>query len=195
MDDKHTALYSAYERASKEGVSVLHDGDRNISPEVWEDYISSVDDESYREVIELVRTYTDYIPWSELVHQLRISFHMYLRDFNDTPFLVFLNTEKFGSENMLLICLWEELKKSNFRGFCMLGDNLNEDDHILIIDDAVYSGNHIANIITDVCFTGPCPYFHVVAPYMSSHGKSLIRDASKKEVHFSNTVNMAPIYS
>lgn len=119
---------------------------------------------------------TRYVPWSEFVDKLNASCDAFCKNIGNTPFYVYLPTDKFGSEIVFTVLLWPKIRSLNFQGFIDLTTKLQHGDHVFVADDAIYTGIHITSIIDNLTFENPNTTinFHVVVPYVSRNGEQQI---------------------
>lgn len=148
-------LTNAFDLVDRSLINVEHSGERKIYGTTWDAYISQLSNATDVEIIEQVESKTVYVDWERFIKLLEHSFTDFVREIGDQPFYIYLPTNKFGSEYVLVAWLWQDIKKLNFQGFVSLNDNsmLKDDANVLIIDDAIYSGHNLMGSIDELMYT------------------------------------------
>lgn len=170
---------------------------RSISDARAADYLARFpQDGPQHRLVESVLAWTRYIPHGELITGLEKSLDRFISAIGTKPFYIYLPLIKFGSENILLLLVWERLRKLNLAGFVtedhptvmpLIQKNefvtqLPKNSHVLIIDDALYGGHNTMSKVDSVSYQSismhsqESPlYFHVVIPFVSSMGKEMLQ--------------------
>lgn len=171
-------LIEAFDKASREPWTVTHPGERDLDMVTTvKKYLDSIFTWEDRQFAIRVLCATRYVSWPEFITQLNASFDAFVADIGTTPFYVYLPTDKFGSEAVLIVLLWSKIRRLNFKGFIHSMTPLQMDDHVLVVDDAIYSGTNMIAIIDQLTDNNPKTmiHFHLVVPYVSDHGESQVR--------------------
>lgn len=121
-------------------------GERAITNDQWDIYQNKITDRRIRNLIKTVRKETIYVSWDMFKSYLMGAFQQFAQKIGDQPFKVFLPLHKFGSEYIFTALLWDSLKKLNMSSIITTDDTINDHDHILFIDDAIYSGTYVTCI-------------------------------------------------
>lgn len=161
--------------------------DRSLDPIKIAGYLSMLEEPDRSFVQELIAK-TTYVPYQEFKLALLESFDSFHKHIGQTPFYIMLPSSKIGSEHWLTALLWSQLREMNIRGIIDDASTLPimGMKEILIIDDAIYSGNNMLGSMDgftynlslttrrEQCEIGKHFHFHVVVPFVSKGGKSLI---------------------
>lgn len=172
-------------------------GTRVLNPQCVQEYLSRFSPEGREhQLAKNVLASTRYIPHTELIAGLEKSLDRFISAIGTKPFYIYLPLIKLGSENILLLLVWERLRKLNLAGFVtedhptvmpLIQKNgfvtwLPGNSHVLIIDDALYGGNNTMSKVDSVSYQSismhspESPlYFHVVIPFVSSMGKERLQ--------------------
>jgi hypothetical protein len=158
-------IIEAFDRVDQKDIYVEHAGQRQIPPEVWDDYISQITDAKLKETVIKVREKTVYLEWDRFIKMLNIAFQNFKDYIKEQPFLIYLPENKFGSEYVFVALLWKEIKNLNFAGIISLNNIslLKEGSNVLIIDDVAYSGNNLIGSLDELNFHSQIKFnYHVV---------------------------------
>lgn len=109
-------------------------------------------DENKLEVKTVFDSYV-YVPFNVVVDELRISINHVLNEF-EGDFYILLHTDKFSSELLLLIKVWDLVKDRVIIADIEKQD-VPDDCNILLIDDFVLSGARILGFINDFKHNNP----------------------------------------
>jgi len=121
--------------------------------------------EDYR-FASTVISQTVYVPFNELMSELKRMTEEFLLQIGNQPYYIVLNNRKFASMALMLIKVYPLLQNSNFL-FTTVDSILPQNSHALIVDDASYSGNNLEGIIDELTFNNVNLTVHVLIPYMS----------------------------
>tara|TARA_R100000750_G_scaffold57451_1_gene44469 strand:+ start:1832 stop:2683 length:852 start_codon:yes stop_codon:yes gene_type:complete len=169
MDDLSIKLIEAYNTASSE-VFVINDvGQREIPEHTWDNYLDKIDDPIFKDIVSNVRKYTKYVPWYIFKINLHLSFNKFLKNIGKTDFKIFVDMWKFGSQNLLIILLWNKIRHlDNFKGFVTAKTIFHNPCSILIVDDCSYSGHTTIGAIDEITSNNRNVKFdfHIVIPYI-----------------------------
>lgn len=156
-----------FDKVDVKTIVIEHDGQRAISDAAWNDYIAKISDHKLAELVTKVRKQTVYISWGEFLKNLDHSFDMFSKKIENRPFKLYLPSDKFGSEYVFAALLWGRIKNLNCIGIIGINGPVNDGDHILFIDDAIYSGHSLMYQIDMLSMNAKIIY-HAVIPYVSS---------------------------
>lgn len=171
---------------------------RSIPDRSASDYIARFRPNSreYR-FVETVLAMTRYIPHGELMVALEKSFQRFSAAIGNTPFYVYFPLDHFDIENIMILHMWDKLRELNIVGFITEGyDDVNAwvrlngftkeisgGTHVLIIDDAIYTGISSFNTMDWISFNNMGRHgednpihFHFVVPFVSSNGKKIMQN-------------------
>ena len=145
IEQNVTPLIKTFDHVDQNDIYVLNEGEREISSKTWNEYIEKIKDNGLKETVLKVRQETKYFTWSRFVDLLKQSFNKFAKSIGVKPFLIYLPSEKFSSEHVLVALLWKQIRKLNFQGFISLTDFmlLEDGSNVLFLDDAIYSGNNL----------------------------------------------------
>jgi len=189
------ALREVYNKASLEPIVIDNVGKRTISDDMWNDYISRIEDPVYKNIVETVRKNTIYVPWKDLVSNLILSYEKFLTEIGDKPFKILIETRKFSSQDIFILLLWNKIKDiKNFEGFITENSQLDNDEIILIIDDCIYSGHTTLGSIDVLTYNNPKVkfYFHIVIPYV--YTENITRELDRFNLSGYTIHNVVDIY-
>lgn len=154
-------------------------GYRNLDPLKVKDYIISTPEPLFKDFVTSVLDHTKYYDFYKFKAALLISLNKFIQEIADRPFYIFFNLmDRIGSEQWLVLLLWNRLRNLNVKGFITsYSDQVPEDSSILIIDDAIYSGTNMISLMDNYTYgmheinRRPIMYqFHLVVPYVSLTG-------------------------
>jgi len=155
--------------------------DRSFDPEKVKAYLALLD-EPHRGFVKEVIEKTLYVPYKEFKKALFQTFYLFQNKIKNEGFYILMDDQKIGSEHWLLALLWPELSKMNVLGIITPGEHKLEGKikHILMIDDAIYTGLHIGVSMDDL-INAVYPHeadlvFHLVIPYIGKPGKRFIEE-------------------
>lgn len=164
--------------------------DRSLSPEKVREYLSRLSPGDQVFISDLLRA-TTYVKFQEFKSALLESFQGFRQAIGEKPFYLLLPAGKIGSEHWLVALLWPELRKLNLLEIIDENTSLPLEgvNNILIVDDAIYSGNNtLAKIdmflnkyrpvstLNTVGSAGKHFKFHILIPYISTFGTQSILD-------------------
>src|SRR3990170_5248998 len=92
-------LENIFDIACEEEWSVSHDGERSISSETWNKYLSLLKTKD-KIIVTSIRENTTYISWSQLVRDLYKNFNKFSREIGDDCFYVY-TTIHLSSDTLL----------------------------------------------------------------------------------------------
>lgn len=187
-------LFQKFNEASEISWETTHIGERTINPLKTSQYLENFRD-SDKAFIQQVLDNTTYVYWDVLIQNLNKSFEQFVQKIENKPFFLLLTSDKFGSEIMLAVILWKKITKLNFQGFIDFKSVLVEGSGVLIIDDAIYTGQNIASVIDELTYKNRKKIinFHVVVPYISEFGsKQILRKFHKDQCP---VIEMYPVVS
>lgn len=157
--------------------------DRSLDPNKIQAYLSLLTEPDKSFISDLL-TKTTYIRYSEFKQALLQSFQAFTQAIGHQDFYLMLPTNKIGSEHWLVTLLWSQLRKMNLRQIidenCKLP--LKGVTNILIIDDAIYTGNNTMGKIDGFTYflaeslnmsqneVGKYFKFHIVIPFITRFG-------------------------
>lgn len=129
---------------------------------------------------------TKYVTYLEFKTKLLETFKLFIKSIQGTEFNILLpSNKKIGSEHWVIAILWPQIKSLNFKGFICNSTGFDT-KHILVLDDAVYSGCNILSMIDDITYfyvpvnkkeniyANYC--WHVVSPFVCSGGLNEIAE-------------------
>lgn len=181
--------------------------DRSLSLERVQEYLSKLNSEDRAFILDLLKA-TTYINFTEFKSALLESFHGFSQAIGEKPFYLLLPTGKVGSEHWLVALLWPELRKLNLVKIINEKTSLPLEgiNNILIVDDAIYSGNntlakidvflykyvatspnHLSYQDENGEFIGRHFKFHILIPYISTFGTQAILEFCR-ELHTQCTI-------
>lgn len=174
--------YQLLERSLQRDWSFPDAGGRNLSHEKVSKYLEETSDPLYREFVKVVLDHTKYVSYQDLLINLAKSFRHFQESIRHKPFWIsFPLGHKVGSENWLIFLLWPWLREMNVEGIITYQEDSPHppsNSHILIVDDAIYSGNNVLGTIDRYTFELkskglPTNFiYHLLIPYVSKDGKS-----------------------
>lgn len=138
-----------------------------------------------RAFIEELLNNTIYINYQTFKKSLLLSFEMFRQEIDNSQFYLLLPNSKIGSEHWITEILWPLLRNMNLIDIIDQQQNLILKDvvNILIIDDAIYSGQNTITKIEAIIFAaalanpkigfmnvGKYFKFHIVTPYTTRNG-------------------------
>lgn len=179
VEEDVTPLIDAFNRVDQNNIYVLNEGERAISSETWDEYISKIEDEGLKETVLEVRRKTKYFTWSQFADLLNKSFNKFVASIGDKSFLIYLPSEKFSSEHVLVALLWKQIRKLNFQGFISLTDFtlLEDGSNVLFLDDAIYSGNNLIGSMDGLNYETNKKFVYYIVVACSTENISMIKDA------------------
>lgn len=182
------------EKLSKE--KYLHNGEHAIDPIKKINYLNSIKDERYKKIVKYIIDHTIYVTMSTLLDKISININKFLSEVNDDFYLLF--QDKIGSEQYLTAQFYDQLKNNSYYKGVIKNNSYISHGHILIIDDAIYSGNNTLVTIDEYtyynvknknnldCWAGEeiiskktkklfkNVYFNILTAYVSAGGKESI---------------------
>lgn len=110
---------------------------------------------------------------------------------------IYFNLKNFGSENWITVLVWKQIRHKCVQIITSLEDMIQNEYPIVIIDDCIYSGIHMCNIVDDMTYykreVKLTNKFICVVAYKSRDGDDrLIQDFGDVEVFCDNIVE--PIF-
>lgn len=176
-------------RFSAASYTVSHSGERALLlPHVTE-YLSalSVEDQPF---VQTVLSRTLYVPDDVLTSELKRIVTEFLSSIGDQPFYIFLNRFKFASTELMIIKVMDLLVQANLLGFVTDESVLPEPSHVLIIDDASYSGTNLEAAIDSLSYINRPKNLkiHVLIPYISKFMYEALPKLYNVQMYSSNTM-------
>lgn len=132
-----------------------------------------------RRFVDIVLKHTKYVTFNQFRTALYASFNKFKATIQDQPFQLLYHLDSgIGSEHWLTHLLWPELRQLN----CTVVDRLEDikDGHVVIIDDAIYSGCHMAGLLDELA-TADCT-FHLIIPFVTNEGLATVKSACPGEL-------------
>lgn len=127
--------------------------DRSLDEVKVRKYIEQLQPDEQKFVRELLDK-TTYISFAELKIALSYAFEKFKKSIGDQPFYLMASGYKFGSEHWFIGLLWDQIRTMNLLG--ILNENselkLTEPTNIVIIDDAIYTGNNVLSMIDEFSY-------------------------------------------
>ncbi len=153
-------------------------GGRELDPLKVEMYLNLVGGE-YFEAARYILDNTRYVSYDQFKIELQKSFDMFKDNVRNEPFyLIYSTRSKIGSENWLCHLLYPQIREMNIMD--VIGDDSDSlhlipfGSNILIVDDAIYTGNNITGTIDEMSYprgvNNGCK-FHIVVPYSTESGR------------------------
>lgn len=158
--------------------------DRSFDPIKVKAYLDLIP-EPYKSVISQLLINTKYIPYHEFKQSLLQSFDIFRDKIGNTELLLFVDTNKIGSEHWVTALLWPQLREFNITRIIDQDSAIELDsvNNVLIIDDAIYSGVNVLSYIDMLTYhiaekagvqqneIGGYFHFHLIVPYVSIEGE------------------------
>lgn len=168
-------------------LKIKYAGLREIKETTKNDYLSRFTNIEDKEFVQSVLEKTIYIPSEEFFKSLEESFRLFSESIGDEPFYIYLPKQKFSSEHIFTIYLWEKIIHKNFIHFVNSESVIKEGTNILIIDDCIYTGNNILSAIDETTYTNKNIKinFYLVVPFVSVGGFEAISSFKMKTQLFS----------
>lgn len=157
---------------------------RTFDPIKVKQYLSLMDENDSDFIKDLLDN-TIYISYKTFRISMLKSLKMFQEEINKNPFYLLLPDDKIGSEHWITAILWPLLRDMNLIEIINQkhGLILQNPINILIIDDAIYSGQNTINKIEAIIFAaalanpkigfmnaGKYFKFHIVTPYTTKSG-------------------------
>lgn len=142
-----------------------------------EHYLKTIKDETYRKLVQYILDHTIYLTMDELITGTRRLLSLVLEKIKD-PFYILLPT-KIGSEWWFTAKVYDLYSiHPCFGGFVTQVD-LIKSGHVIIIDDAIYSGFNMIEIFDNLDENLPLEdlTFHIITPVSTTTGEANIRSA------------------
>ena len=166
--------------------------DRSLDETKVQKYIEQLQPNEQRFVRELLDK-TTYISFEKLKDALNYTFERFKKSIGDQAFYLMASGYKFGSEHWFIALLWDQIKTMNLLGILNESSELElmETTNIVIIDDAIYTGNNVLGMIDnfsyflskkqgisqkDICSNIK---LHMVIPYVNPFGVESINNFLK----------------
>ena len=170
-------IVKAFNAASRDPeLKLRYDGMRSITPDTKNEYLSKFDNVSDRGFAEKVLNSTIYVPGNVLLEELNRSFDSFADKIGNDSFYIFVPKEKFSSEHIFTIHLWNKIIRKNFIKFINVDSDVKDGTNVIIIDDCIYTGNNTLNTIDQMTYNNKNKTinFHLIIPYVSYWGKIAI---------------------
>lgn len=164
----------------------MEEVDRSLDLNIINDYINNIESNNDKSFIKDLLDKTMYINFKLFKYSLNQALGNFINTIENKEFYIIseFGLKKFGSEMWLIALLWSQLRNLKlFKGFLSFSyiKPLPEGEYnLLFIDDAIYSGGKVVNIIENLIASLPrgwnaIPYryhfnYHVIAPYVSTRG-------------------------
>lgn len=167
--------------------------DRSFDNNKIKEYLSHFNETDKLFINEIINK-TLYIKYNDFSEELLKSLEKFIININQKDFYIMLSSGKIGSENWIIALLWDKLRKLNVKGFINENSVISIENiiDILIIDDAIYSGNNMLSKIDYLSYNlskslnktqrmiGENLKFHIVVPYISVLGEKSIINFCKE---------------
>jgi len=159
----------------------IHNGEHGFDLEKVNYYLDQFTNLHDKAFAMTVIKYTKYVTFDELVKNARSCFKKFLND-TSCKFYIGLTCSKLGSEYILLSRMIDLIPSTRFLGIVNETNYeifKNEMVNIVMIDDCMFSGNHITNFIDTLTFDAQQTLdisqnellkkvnYHLVVPYQS----------------------------
>jgi len=167
--------------------------DRSLDPNKVQEYLSYLN-ELDRSFVQELLSKTNYVRYADFKKALLQSFELFKQEITQQDFYLLLPTDKIGSEHWLTALLWPQLRTLNLKEIvnCTSKLPLQGVTNILIIDDAIYSGNNTIAKIDDFTYelaeslnleddeVGKYFNFHIMIPFITPGGTRSVRSFCKE---------------
>lgn len=110
-------------------------------------------------VLDRMAENTRYIPFSQLMESMTAHFAQFQKHIGDRPFHLYLPS-RLKSTLLFAGHFWPSIRKMNFRGFFYDHHKIQDGMELLILDDCVYSGWSIQNLVDMAAYRRGGPDFH-----------------------------------
>lgn len=186
----------------------LPDTDRSLDQKNIGEYVSKLEPK-YSSVVKHLLDTTVYIKFKDFKSNLIKSFITFASSIGSNPVYLLWETNKFGSGNWLVQVLWPLIKKYkiNIKGVITENDDKIPESKldVLIIDDAIYSGNHIIGLVDSWTFNVAVKQtkkespdqkeflqdhmikLHIIAPYVNTIGVQTVKKGIRSITGISDT--------
>lgn len=177
IEPKRDKFIQCASKGSYEFLPVDHPGERAIQKQNVDIYLSTIKDPDVKIYLDAAIRHTRYIPDQEFQRAFMVSFLTFQRQIGDQKYAMLLMPEKYGSEWWLTQNLFATILKGEEPEIIIESTPETDPKHILIVDDAIYFGVNISEML-DVFFydrdVDKFPddryVFHIVVPYISTQG-------------------------
>lgn len=118
---------------------------------------------------------TLYVNHKQFIEALDVSFEKFSQEIGDEPFYILLPEGKFGSENWIIALIWSKLSKLSVKGFIGINTKVPEKSHVVVIDDAMYSGQKTTGVIDEYVYnTESVITVHLLIPFVTEQSLSCV---------------------
>ncbi|CAN5664506.1 hypothetical protein BH23THE1_BH23THE1_28410 [soil metagenome] len=156
--------------------------DRSFDPNKIKEYLSQIERENDLLFIKELLEKTTYVDYAKFKQALLDTFELFKQSIGQEEFYLMLPKARVGSEHWLTALLWAQLRRLNLKKIINETNELTEHmTNILIIDDAIYSGQRIIERIYmfGETMSSKNVKCHIVTPFASSPGFKLIDESCK----------------
>lgn len=164
-------------RFSVADYTIAHANERSLVTTKVDKYLSQLQRADRRFVLSVVQ-HALYVPFDELLANLKQMVARFLEDIGEKEYYILLNDRKFASMALMLVKVYPLLDSSKFL-FATNRCKLPPESHLLIVDDASYTGTNLCANIDEVSFANPSLTVHVAVPYVSQRIKKYLETTSK----------------
>ncbi|MNK73458.1 hypothetical protein D3C87_929540 [compost metagenome] len=172
-------------------------GGRDLDPIKIERYLNMLPDE-YLNAARFILNNTEYVSFDNFKKNLQKSFDLFRNSIgNEVFYLVYPTQGKIGSENWFTHMLYPQIRKLNMIGVLDINDNVLDtipsESHIVLIDDAIYSGCNMAGTIDNMsypCIKNKTFNFHFIVPYTRKGGRDTICTSVPAKSNFYSIIEM-----
>lgn len=166
-------IYTFYEETLKYNWD-MSPVDRSLNLDRVNQYLNQIYEPVDRDFIRDLLNKTLYINFDNFKNALFHSFNQFQEKIGTEGFYILteIDFKKFGSENWLVALLWPYLRQMNVKGFmnqCTLKKLGPDTYNIVFIDDAIYSGGKVLNIM-DVFIEGLAKELSIKVKQLKDHG-------------------------
>lgn len=114
---------------------------------------------------------TKYVVYEEFKSKLLQATNIFMSQNNNQFYLLLCSHSKIGSEHWLTLLVWKLIRNQCLGIIDPCTDSPEENSHLLIIDDCIYSGCNIASTIDDFTFRISSKFpIHIIVPFISYQG-------------------------
>lgn len=159
--------------------------DRSFDPYKVSQYLSLLS-EPDRSFVSNLLNVTTYLPYTQFKKALLSSFQQFAKNIGNNEFYLVVSKHRIGSEHWLISLLWPQLRYLNMKE--IIDENSiippSNSIHLVIIDDASYSGVSAFGLIDEVTYNIPKEFqkyvtVHLVLPFISKASQRFLLDECK----------------
>jgi hypothetical protein len=162
---EQTALNLILDQLSQDLETTIDNIDRSIDIRKLDDYLAPIEDKIFKEIVQEIINQTQYISFQTFIREIR----SIAEKIDINKLSIYLDIyDPCHSEFWCLIIIWPIIKEKVVTIFTEI-DQITNEYPILFVDDCIYSGHRIGDLIRTINNTIPDEiHIYICVPYSTS---------------------------